>query len=525
MVSRNLQMYREVNVVFSTDMLTMENKVQKEYNREMKEQLQEAKHLLCKIDYMNRGMNDIVSELTQKLDELASKQSKDFGETEKHYDKIKVTKLGLLPPKQFSGRNSLLTELYEIKHIRTIYNFTIAALILLLIRTVVYDIRHTGSPNFAMGTVMSGFGKFPIVLFVWSLMQFSTFGVYIAFCTWASHRLNFTPKSFIEQLWDYVWLCTMILYQVTFVVLSTRAVIHEDLPVASSLIILMEQLRFVMKTYAFVRTVAPRFISYKSHSDTPLPRLPDFSKYLYFLFAPTLIYRDDYPRSSKIRWNVVLGNMAEIVTIIFFVAILYERILEPTFRDFGKQPIELSIVLLGMLESIIPGILLFVCGFYLLLHCWMNAFAELLRFADRMFYRDWWNSNTFSAYYRTWNIVVHDWLHTYIYKDMYEIVVPRNKTVAVSTVFGLSAIFHEYLLCVAFRFFFPVMLLLFGGIGVALFTIKASGNVFVWFSLCLGNGVLCALYNMEHYARINCPPVHDGFLDQLLPRIWACPRQ
>jgi hypothetical protein len=23
---------------------------------------------------------------------------------------------------------------------------------------------------------------------------------------------------------------------------------------------------------------------------------PDFSKYLYFLFAPTLIYRDNYPR-------------------------------------------------------------------------------------------------------------------------------------------------------------------------------------------------------------------------------------
>jgi len=23
---------------------------------------------------------------------------------------------------------------------------------------------------------------------------------------------------------------------------------------------------------------------------------PDFSKYLYFLFVPTLVYRDDYPR-------------------------------------------------------------------------------------------------------------------------------------------------------------------------------------------------------------------------------------
>ena len=26
-------------------------------------------------------------------------------------------------------------------------------------------------------------------------------------------------------------------------------------------------------------------------------------------------------------------------------------------------------------------------GFYGFLHCWLNAFAEMLRFADRMFYK------------------------------------------------------------------------------------------------------------------------------------------
>jgi len=43
----------------------------------------------------------------------------------------------------------------------------------------------------------------------------------------------------------------------------------------------------------------------------------------------------------------------------------------------------------------------------------------MLRFGDRLFYKDWWNSVNFSGYYRNWNIVVHDWLFTYIYQDTY----------------------------------------------------------------------------------------------------------
>ena len=58
-------------------------------------------------------------------------------------------------------------------------------------------------------------------------------------------------------------------------------------------------------------------------------------------------------------------------------------------------------------------------GFFAVLHCWLNAWAEMLTFGDRLFYKDWWNSTSFSGYYRNWNIVVHDWLFSYIYQDMY----------------------------------------------------------------------------------------------------------
>lgn len=32
--------------------------------------------------------------------------------------------------------------------------------------------------------------------------------------------------------------------------------------------------------------------------------------------------------------------------------------------------------------------------------------------------QDWWNSTSFANYYRTWNVVVHDWLYYYVYRDL-----------------------------------------------------------------------------------------------------------
>ncbi|XP_076634137.1 sterol O-acyltransferase 1 isoform X2 [Colletes latitarsis] len=497
-----------------------ESELRNMISNELQEQVQIRNEIL---ETLNNQMVDVILNVLQKLDKVPSHKVKDIVESEKYCNRRKPTRADSLPTKQFLQRNSLLTDLYEIKHIRTIYNLIISTLIILLMYTAIYDIRTTGSPNLAIGTVRRGFGKLPIVLCVWSLMKSSSLGVYAAFHYWATRRFKWAPKSFARVLWDCSWLATIILYYTMFMVLPARAVLHEDLPVASSMIILMEQIRLVMKTYAFVRHVAPKFLAYKPHSDEQEPKIPDFSKFLYFMFAPTLIYQDRYPRAKMIRWNVVLINLAEVVTIVFFVAIVYERILEPTYQNFGKEPTEYGIVALNILYSILPGILLFLSGFYCLLHSWMNAFAELLRFADKMFYKDWWNSSCYSTYYRTWNIVVHDWLYTYIYKDMYEILTARNKILSTCAVFVISAFFHEYILSFTFRFFYPVMLLIFGGLGLTvLFVLKSAGNVFLWFSLSLGTGVLVSLYCMEYFARINCPPVRDDIFNFIIPRSWMC---
>lgn len=55
-----------------------------------------------------------------------------------------------------------------------------------------------------------------------------------------------------------------------------------------------------MKAHSFVRENAPRVL----HADKTIDDGLNFSRYLYFLFAPTLIYKDEYPRLVHIM-NII----------------------------------------------------------------------------------------------------------------------------------------------------------------------------------------------------------------------------
>lgn len=50
-----------------------------------------------------------------------------------------------------------------------------------------------------------------------------------------------------------------------------------------------------MKSHAFVATSVKEIVNYKLHSDKRV-NAKVFKKYFYFLFAPTLIYKDEYLR-------------------------------------------------------------------------------------------------------------------------------------------------------------------------------------------------------------------------------------
>lgn len=59
--------------------------------------------------------------------------------------KSKPLKAGELPQKEFHLRNSILTDLLEVKHISTIYHIFVVGMIMLLINTFIHDLVANGT--------------------------------------------------------------------------------------------------------------------------------------------------------------------------------------------------------------------------------------------------------------------------------------------------------------------------------------------------------------------------------------------
>ncbi|XP_073708723.1 sterol O-acyltransferase 2 [Garra rufa] len=289
-------------------------------------------------------------------------------------------------------------------------------------------------------------------------------------------------------------------------------------------------IRFVMKSYSFIRETTPAVLKNTLQKGQSL-QYPSLSSYLYFLFCPTLIYREVYPRNPYIRWNYVGMNFLKILASLFYLYFILVRLCIPVFRNKSNQPFSSRTFILALFHAAFPGMLMLMLGFYAFLHCWLNAFAEMLRFADRMFYKDWWNSTSFANYYRTWNIVVHDWLYYYGYRDFLWLTGNKLRSVATMSVFAVSALVHEYTFTLGFGFFYPVMFCTFAGIGVVFnFVVNDKRkspvwNIMMWTCLFIGQGVHVCLYCLEWYAQIQCPRTGTSFWELVTPRSWTCSYQ
>lgn len=289
----------------------------------------------------------------------------------------------------------------------------------------------------------------------------------------------------------------------------------------------------LMKMHAFMRTICGRTIQRRLETATDEItledcHLPGFGKYMYYLFAPTFIYRDNYPRTNAVRWKFVGARFLEAVAITFLLSFIFELQIKPYFRDFGKMDLPAGSFVGRMFAMLVPSTIILLAGFYFLLHAWLNFTAELLRFGDRLYYRDWWNSGNYDGYFRNWNIVVSDWFYEYVYKEIGIHFCKGSKNFAMMMVYLISALLHEYVLIFALQIFFPVMFVMFFGLATLFIYLtrhvsQKVGNMFLWFTILYGNALMITLYCMEFYTSRNCPKEsYDSWSDILVPHLWSC---
>lgn len=496
-----------------------------------------AEQLIClkaSISRLRHSVNEELDNLGAALDTLAREQraaedrAAPKAPSEAHLRK-KSSPGQDLPEKIFTIRESRIVDLMANEHLRTVFNIFVAFLFLvsvILVTSYFFDPQRLHDDISTI--VLNSTGITAIFSYLVGINVSILFLVHPSIQLWAHCRT--VTKSWLA---DFVFATLFLVYLGCCVVLPSSYVFVHELPPLSACIIAFEQVRLIMKVYGYVREMIGRVLTYaqlkaKSPENGQELVLPGIPRVLYFLFAPTLIYRDSYPRTPKVRWGLVLWYLGQFLACFLLYSVVLNHFIKDLFRDAGKESFQLlGFTLTGCAIMLLGSISMFLV-FYGFLHCWLNIFAEAMRFGDRLFYLDWWNSTTYGDFYRSWNLVVHDWLFNYVYRDAYR-AFNRNKKYSMLVVFFLSAVVHEYILAVTYRFFFPVILVVFGTLGVAFVFITKKKtarfwNVFLWITLIAGWGLIVIFYTVEFYSRINCPQTRTDVVDFFIPRSfsWSC---
>lgn len=117
--------------------------------------------------------------------------------------------------------------------------------------------------NLDFQLIFEAFGKIHHALFIWLLMQLCTSVlVFMAFYSWSHNRLFYLDKtkklsknqvfqqrnlfsnfSCRTEIYDKTWLIIYMTYIILFLLLPCREIVKHQLPIASSLIVLLEQVR------------------------------------------------------------------------------------------------------------------------------------------------------------------------------------------------------------------------------------------------------------------------------------------
>ncbi|MCJ8734589.1 hypothetical protein PDJAM_G00237100 [Pangasius djambal] len=392
--------------------------------------------------------------------------------------------------KQFVVRRSLLDELFEVNHIRTIYHMFIALLILFILSTVVVDFIDEGRLVLDFDLLVFAFGQFPLVVVSWTCMFVSALLVPFVLLRWWAGVYS---SSHHRTFYTLIAVTLLLLYQsLGLGFLPAYIVLKNSLPPASCFILILEQDWWNSTSFAnYYRTW-----NVVVHDWLYCYVYRDFLWMTQKRFRATAMFIV-FTVSAVVHEYVLAVCFGFFYPVLFCLFMCFGMMFNFILHDRRTGPVWNIIVWTALFLGLAVLLCLYSQEWYAQKYC------PLLE--------DWWNSTSFANYYRTWNVVVHDWLYCYVYRDFLWMTQKRFRATAMFIVFTVSAVVHEYVLAVCFGFFYPVLFCLFMCFGMMFNFIlhdRRTGpvwNIIVWTALFLGLAVLLCLYSQEWYAQKYCP--------------------
>ncbi|EFC42070.1 predicted protein [Naegleria gruberi] len=208
----------------------------------------------------------------------------------------------------------------------------------------------------------------------------------------------------------------------------------------------------------------------------------DFVEYVRI---PSLVYEIEFPRTDKVDYRYVAREYGGGLLICLVMYLVIQRHISPFLQEIETYDWYDLIINLT-----IPSMIIWMLTFYCVFHCFMNATAEMVRYADREFYLEWWSATSVSQYWRLWNRPVLKFMSRHIYVESMRRVKGFNKFWAATSTFFVTAALHEFVLIYTFRVFRPYFFcMVISQIPLFYVTEKVKGtrfgNVILWFGYML----------------------------------------
>lgn len=358
---------------------------------------------------------------------------------------------------------------------------------------------------FKLGLFYRMFDDLSVLYIIWPLFHFWTYSAFV-------HQkmiLKGYPR-FICNIFNFV-------SGYGILVFSTFYCLKYDLSTSSTTYVLVQSIIHFFKMHSFTytnRDYRENMINYKKSKENEnkdqlvklISSYPDninLRNFFYFLLAPTLCYQESYPSSGKFKLNYFILKSLKALFCLTLLYYIYTEAIEHNLNDILITPLPVLVI-----EIYVPITFICLILFYLIFECILPGFAELACFGDRQFYDDWWNSTDLNEFNRKWNKIVHMFLHRHVFLECKNRLKLGTK-LSIFLTFIISAILHEFVLCVLIKLFKPYMFFMMliqiplMPLGGKYLKKTTFGNLFFWFSNMLGVALLFILYNRELRTSLN----------------------
>ncbi|XP_037459663.1 diacylglycerol O-acyltransferase 1-2 isoform X2 [Triticum urartu] len=317
---------------------------------------------------------------------------------------------------------------------------------------------------------------------------------------WAQRKLI---RDHVSILLHIIITTTVLIYPVVVILKCESAVLSGFVLMFIASITWLKLVSFAHTNYD-IRVLSQSIEKGATHGssiDEENIKGPTINSVVYFMLAPTLCYQPSYPRTAFTRKGWVTRQLIKCVVFTGLMGFIIEQYINPIVQN-SKHPLKGNFLdaIERVLKLSVPTLYVWLCMFYSFFHLWLNILAELLRFGDREFYKDWWNAKTVEEYWRMWNMPVHKWIVRHIYFPC--IRNGLSKGCAILIAFLVSAVFHELCIAVPCHIFklwafsgimFQIPLLFLTKYLQEKFKNTMVGNMIFWFFFSIVGQPMCVL--------------------------------